>query len=166
MNIYIDYLPDNDRKRTDYLSVKKLANEEDELIAFDTKKDLISFIDKKDLSQVKHISINSHGCPNPACFTRNGLIEDAITYEELVESLNSTVNGEKIILNLVSICQSHLIDFCLNRLDKRFAEVWVSTNNTPCVDASFIIIKDGDFDNYVHEKELPLRKIKNLKYIV
>lgn len=166
MNIYIDYLPDNDRKRIDYLSAKKLANTEDDLLVFDTKKDLIAFLDKKDLSQVKHISINSHGCPNPPCFTRNGLIDDAIKYKELVALLNSTKNGEKIILNLVGICLSHLIEIHLKHLDKRFTEVWVSTVNTPSVDASFIIIKDGDFDYYVHEKELPLRKIKNLKPIV
>jgi hypothetical protein len=163
MNIYIDYLPDNDRNRSDYWSAKNLVNDEDELVAFDTKNDLIAFIDKKDLNQVKHISINSHGCQNPACFTRNGLIDDSTRYEELVELLNSTVNGEKIILNLVGICQSHLIENHLTHLDKRFIEIWVSDENTPSIDATFRIIKDGDFDYYVDEKQLQLRKIKNLK---
>ena len=165
MNIYIDYLPDADRQRSDYLSAKRLANPDDELATFNTKVELLGYLLNKNLDRVKYISINSHGLPDPACFSRNADINNAIGYKMLIDVLNSTINGENIILNLVGICQSCSIDYYLTGLDRKFKEVWVSTDNTPSIDASFRIIKDGDFDYYVSERELPLKKINNQKPI-
>jgi hypothetical protein len=160
MNIYIDYLPEIDRKRSDYKRAKELVNDNDELEEFDKKDFLLNYLKLKDLSEVNFISINSHGCINPACFTNSIEIHNAIGYKELIETLNSTIGGQSIILNLVGICNSDSIEYYLKDLDKKYKEVWVTTDNTPSIDATFRLIKDGDFDYYVEQKELPLKKIK------
>ncbi|WP_165732393.1 hypothetical protein [Polaribacter sp. 20A6] len=160
MNIYIDYLPDNDRNRSDYIKAKQLATSVDELREYDNKNDLIDYLTNKNLEEVRFVSINSHGLPDPACFTRCLNITEAIGYNKLVEVLNSTIEGENIILNLVSICNSSVIEYYLKDLDPKFVEVWVSTDNTPSIDATFRLIHDNDFENVVENTELPLKRIK------
>lgn len=162
MNVYIDYLPKNERDRLDYLGAKKLAKAEDELREFDEKDPLLDYLRNKNLNEVKFISINSHGFPNPACFTNSKYVTEAIGYRELVETLNTTIGGENLILNLVGICQSSSIEYYLRDLDEKFREVWISDENTPSCDATFRLIHDGDFDYYVELKELPLRRIIRL----
>lgn len=159
MNIYIDYLPTAHRNRSDYTKAKQLVNHGDELIEFDSKNLLLAYLNQKVINNVVYISINSHGWPNPACFSNSIDITNAIGYRELIEVLNTTIGGVNVILNLIGVCNSFSIEYYLRDLDIKFSEVWVSYDNTTAIDAPFLIIHDGDFDNYIEEKELPLRKI-------
>lgn len=159
MNIYIDYLPTSDRNRSDYTKAKQLANQDDELMEFNNKNFLLEYLNQKNINGVRYISINSHGLPNPACFSNSIEIFNAIGYKELIEVLNTTIGGVNLILNLIGVCNSFSIEYYLRDLDNKFSEVWVSDDNTTAIDAPFLIIHDGDFDSYIEEKELPLRKI-------
>jgi hypothetical protein len=159
MNIYIDYLPIEHRNRSDYTKAKRLVNQDDELVEFDNKDLLLEYLNQKDINDVRYISINSHGLPNPACFSNSIRIVDAIGYKEFIEVLNTTIGGVNIILNLIGVCNSFSIEYYLRDLDNKFSEVWVSDCNTTAIDAPFLIIHDGDFDDYIDEKELPFRKI-------
>lgn len=158
-NIFIDYLTDTERKRSDILLAREGMRMSGILYDVNSKKELEDLLNGLDLLDVAFLSINSHGYRNEVA----GIVNDStrvnfVKYSEFVTYLNTTINGNRVIINLVGVCNSYLIEKEKQHLNKTYSEIWVSNDETPSYNATIQSINEG-LDFIVEHRELPLKKI-------
>jgi hypothetical protein len=152
MKLYIDYLTNEDRESQFYL---KFLNEFDHTIEYiqaHSRDEFLESLQNKDFRGFEHLAIKTHGSNNSDHICKDSQMLNAISYQELVNTLN-TINCQNLKLNLMGICHSIKIEQYLINLDRiKFSEVWVSLNETENISAAVETMKYG-FDSYMDCQE-------------
>ena len=152
MNLIIDYLTEQDRSTIFYNKFLESLDMNDLHIKVDSKQGFIGQLHQRNLDGYKHLTILTHGVQNQDFISKDGLRENALSYKELVDTLN-TIVGNGLILNIIGICHSIRIETVVKNLKNHFTEVWVSEDENDSFDAPIRIMRDG-FDLYMNLQDV------------
>lgn len=152
MNLFIDYFTSEERNRKIYRDAVTLIKQIDLHFPVDNRDDFFNVINRRDLTSINHITILTHGVDNSDYICKDGQLINAISYLELAHSLNSTINGIDVKLNLVGICESFEIKPFVRYLNTRFSEIWISKVKSPSLSAPIIMVYEG-FDYLIYDKD-------------
>ncbi len=152
MNLFIDYFTPEERLGALYTKSIRSIKDIDLHFAVNTKTEFLDQIRNRDLTEVTHVTILTHGVNNSDFICKDELLENAIGYLELINALNSTINGTNIILNLVGICESSKVETYIRFLDIRFSEIWISEAKTPYMEVPIKMVYNG-FDDFIYDKD-------------
>lgn len=147
-HIIIDYLSEEDRTGLAYRAVK---NEIDSLNPIrcnnsDRFLQALSFLNTDNDPLI--ITILSHGHLRGITF---GTYASLITWCELCEKLNFIRTNNSLTLNLIAICNSHLIIPYKISLGVNIDRIWVSTNTVISINKGLLASKENEFSNFVNK---------------
>jgi hypothetical protein len=152
MNLFIDYFTPEERLGALYTKSIESIKDTDLHFAVNTKAGFLNQIRNRDLTAITHITILTHGVNDTDFICKDGISENFISYSELVATLNSTINGANIILNLAGICESSKVKTYVDLLDIRFFEIWISEAKTPYMEVPIKMVYNG-FDYFIYDKD-------------
>lgn len=152
MRLFIDYFTEEEREGMLYIQSITSIKNTDLHYRVNSKHEFFSLINEKDLNEITHITILTHGVDESDYICKDGQLNNAISYAELVNCLNSTINGQGIKLNLAGICESLRAIPFVEFLDNRFDEIWISEVKTPYMKVPIEMAYLG-FDYFIYDKD-------------
>lgn len=152
MRLFIDYFTPEEREGNLYVQSIGSIKNSDIHYSVNNKDEFLDVINGRDLNGITHITILTHGVDKIDYICKDGQLINAISYLELVNSLNTTINGRDIKLNLTGICESLKVIPFIQFLDERFAEIWISEVKTPYLLVPITMVYQG-FDYFIYDKD-------------
>lgn len=162
MNLIIDYLVEDDRTGNMFAQAARLF-ENHEHVTVNSKAEFLEELFERDLTDVDFITILTHGVTNQDYLCKDDQLVNAVSYDELIEILNTTVNGENVILNITGPCETFSFNENQKLSTNTFKEIWVSTIKTTSLVMPFEMVSNG-FDYVIGSIED--REIENKNFIM